>query len=386
MVGLLFGRTGELGAHHDRDIELLGHDLEAPGDFRDLLHPVVDPSRGFHQLQIVDHNEIHTAQAAQPRLHLRDGDAGRVIQKNRRFAQDAGGKRNPSPLVRRQVAHPQLFTGDARLGREQAVDHLLPGHLQVEDRNRTMLLDRDVARDIQSEACLSHAGAGSHNDEVGFVEPGRDLVEGADPRRDPDKLIALIGGELIEHFIVAREHLLDRDQAAGLLALPDIVNPLLRRVQKHGRFGSRIHRLIHNLPGRFDQGADIAFFPDDAGIMRDIGNGRDNLGKPQQIGLPFLTGKKRLRFESLENRDEVDELGFHELRGHDPENRLVFGQIKMFRTQHVRHLVDAVRLHENGAEHRLLGLQAVREIEFVIGIVRHGYSPYAASSALFLIR
>ena len=120
--------------------------------------------------------------------------------------------------------------------------------------------------------------------------------------------------------------------------------------------------------------------------MRDVGNGGDDLGKLQQIGFSFLTGKKRLRLESLENRDEVDELGFHERGGHDPENRLMLGQIKMLRTQHVRHLVDAVRFHENGAEHRLLGFQAVWEVEFVISIIRHGYSPRAAVTAMFLIR
>ena len=245
-----------------------------------------------------------------------------------------------------------------------------------------MLLHSDVAREVQGKARFSHAGTGADDDEVGFVQSGRDLIEGADSRRDSYELIPLVRGEFVEHFVIAREHFLNRHETAGLFPLPDVINPLFSRIHEHGRVDPRVHSLIHDLSGRFDQHAHVAFFPDDAGVMRDIRDGRHNLREFQQIFFALFPGKKRLCLESLEHCDKIDQLGFHELRRHDPENRLMLGQIEMLRAQRVRDLIDALRLHQNGAEHRLLGLQAVRQIELVVYILRHWYSPRRAAGPL----
>ena len=116
MVGLFFGGTSELSTDQDRDIQFFCQDFEAPGNLRNLLYPVVDPPGRFHQLQIVHHDEVHTAQAAQARFHFRNRNARRIVQINRRFAEYAGGEGDPPPFVRRQVADPQFFAGNPRLG------------------------------------------------------------------------------------------------------------------------------------------------------------------------------------------------------------------------------------------------------------------------------
>ena len=134
-------------------------------------------------------------------------------------------------------------------------------------------------------------------------------------------------------------------QAAPLPSLADFVNLLLRRVHEQGRVVARIHGVV-------DERAHIVLFPHDAGIVADIGNGGDDLGHLEQIGLSLLAGEKALRFQRFQNGDEIDGLGFHHLLAHHPVNGLMLGQIKIIGAQDVRHLVDAFGIHQNSAQNR----------------------------------
>ena len=47
LVGALLGATVELADRDDRDLELLGQQLERPGELRDLLLAGLDPLAGL---------------------------------------------------------------------------------------------------------------------------------------------------------------------------------------------------------------------------------------------------------------------------------------------------------------------------------------------------
>ena len=370
MVRLLFSGTRQLRADHQRHIELLGHDLQAAGDFRHLLHAVVGLFGRMHQLQVIDHHEAEVLDAAQPRLHLRHRNAGGIVEEDRRIVQHAGRRRNAAPLVRGQIAHPQLFARHPRFGGKQTVDQLLAGHFQRKHRHRALLLHRHVARDIEHKAGFAHAGTRADDNQVGAVEAGGHRIERRDAGRDAHIVAALTRGELVEHLEVGGQHLGNRQQPALLAVLPDIVDFLFCRIQQQRRLDRRIHRILGNLPRRLDELAHVGLFPDDPGIVADIGYRGHHLRELEQIPLAVFAGKKAVRLERFEHRDEVDRLGFHHLAAHHPVNCLMLGQIELLRAQAVRdHLIQTLRLHQHRTEHRLFRFRGIRQVH-PVGIGR----------------
>ena len=92
--------------------------LEPARDLADLLLPALGVRRALHQLQVVDddHADVGVRLEA-PRLgpHLEQRHARRVVDPDRRVAQDAGGAREPRELVVAQHALAQPLRVDARL-------------------------------------------------------------------------------------------------------------------------------------------------------------------------------------------------------------------------------------------------------------------------------
>ena len=71
MIGTLLTVTGQLRQRQNRNIELLGHNFKASGNFGDFLHTVavVPAARTRHQLKIIYNDQINRPQAAKLRLH-----------------------------------------------------------------------------------------------------------------------------------------------------------------------------------------------------------------------------------------------------------------------------------------------------------------------------
>ena len=55
---------------YKRQVQLLGHDLQTPGDLGHLRHPALDAAAGGHQLQVVDDHQPQVLDPPQPGLHL----------------------------------------------------------------------------------------------------------------------------------------------------------------------------------------------------------------------------------------------------------------------------------------------------------------------------
>ena len=82
------GGAAQLGQGHHRHVQLLGHHLQVPGDFRNLVDAVVRALGAGHQLQVVHDDQIHVVQAAELALHLQHGQAGAVVKVQVRPAED----------------------------------------------------------------------------------------------------------------------------------------------------------------------------------------------------------------------------------------------------------------------------------------------------------
>lgn len=185
VAALLLGAAGELGADQHRHPQLLGHDLQVPGDVRHLGDPVLGLFGRLHQLEVVHDDEVRQrVHPPEPRLDVRHRDGGGVVYVNGQGAEDLRPLPDPRPFVGGEGARPQLFEGYTGLRGEEAVDQLLPGHFEVE-HGHGLALARHVAGQVQGEAGLPHAGAGAHDDEIGAVQAAGVFVEGADAAGDP---------------------------------------------------------------------------------------------------------------------------------------------------------------------------------------------------------
>ena len=66
LVGALLGATVELGERDDRDLELLGEQLDLPGELRDLELAGLDLLARGHQLEVVDDDQPQVVALLEP--------------------------------------------------------------------------------------------------------------------------------------------------------------------------------------------------------------------------------------------------------------------------------------------------------------------------------
>ena len=150
VAGTLIRATRQLGKGDNRHIQLLRHDFEISGHFRNLLNTVLDASARGHQLKVVDDNQTQIGDSAQLGLHLRHRDASAVVNVHRHPGNRLCRYRQTSPVVYAQIAGTQLGALNQRIRRQHTGDQLLPAHLQREHRYRISLLC-NIGCDIHDE-------------------------------------------------------------------------------------------------------------------------------------------------------------------------------------------------------------------------------------------
>ena len=131
-------------------VQLLGHRLQAAGDLRHLLHPVVAAAAGGgpDQLQIVDDDEAEAVLALEPPrpgAQRRHGDAGRVVDEEGQPRQLLRGVHEFREILLAHLAAADAVAGDARVLGQDAGGQLLRRHFQREERHLGALLDLDAA-------------------------------------------------------------------------------------------------------------------------------------------------------------------------------------------------------------------------------------------------
>ena len=93
-----------------------------------------------------------------PRLgsHLEQRHRRRVVDPDRRVAQNSRGAAEANEFVVVQLAFAQPLRIDATFGSEKSLHQLLLAHFEREERDRHVVVERCILRDVENERGLSH--------------------------------------------------------------------------------------------------------------------------------------------------------------------------------------------------------------------------------------
>ena len=170
-------------------LEVAGEHLQLPRDLRDLLDAALGGAAGGHELQVVDDDQPEARQLRlQPpglRAELHHRDRARVVDVDRRLHQLVARRRSSrgqSSAARR----PERSRCDSTFASRahEPLGHLRLRHLEREQRDGRLVPHAEVRRHAEGERGLPHRRPRRHDDQVPRLEPGRDPVEVAVPRRD----------------------------------------------------------------------------------------------------------------------------------------------------------------------------------------------------------
>ena len=112
---------------------------------------------------------------------------------------------------------------DARLGGEQAQRERALGHLEREDRDLLAVIDRRVARDVERQGRLAHAGPRGEDDELARLQAAGHLVEVLEARRHAGQLAGALHQRLdvVERVVHLVVQAAEGDLALGAADLED---------------------------------------------------------------------------------------------------------------------------------------------------------------------
>ena len=203
------------------------------------------------------------------RLHLGDGDAGRVVHIDGRIVELLGRHGQILPVLGTEGTGAERLAVDARFCREDAVGQLFLGHFEAEDGHRYLLLHGHAGGDVQCKAGLAHAGAGSQDDEVAAAQTGQDGIQQAEPGGDALVFVGIGAADLLQ--VGQRFHHAGRKgrQCAGIPPGADLVDALFGVFQQ--QVGVRfIARILQDILCHPHQLADQILFLHDLGIGLDV--------------------------------------------------------------------------------------------------------------------
>ena len=115
-----------------------------------------------------------------------------------------------SRSARKSVAHLLQVHAGARA--KQPLDQLLRAHLQAENRDRAIFVERDVLGDVHGQRCFSHARPRGDDDHFGFVQAivirSRSVNPVAMPADSAMRLVEFLDRlDRLHHLVLHRQHL-----------------------------------------------------------------------------------------------------------------------------------------------------------------------------------
>ena len=377
VLPLLVG-TAELAEAQHRHVQLLGHNLQHPGDVADrllaALTGVAFAAGGVHQLQVVDDHQPQVLDAAALGVHVRHGEHGVVVDADVRLPQGPGGLGHLSPVRGAQPPRQQPPQLHQPLRGQQAGDQLLLAHLQGEHRHRLLALLGHVQGHVQGEGALAHAGAGGQEHQVRAVQAVDLLVHGGKAAGQARQAL-LPGGQGVEPVQHRLEDLAHRRQVLGAAAPADGVDLLLRRLQGGLCLADALLDHAQDVPGGLGQPPQQGLVPDDGHVLHDVGAGGGDLHELDQVAPGGLRVVGAVFLHLLRHGDPVDGLGVAEHGVDGLEDVPVLLDIEVLRLELVHHVLDAVGVDEHGPQSGLLRLQGVGHLTGQQLVHGHGGGP-----------
>lgn len=115
---------------------------------------------------------------------LHDGDAGGIVDVDRRPAQPVRRLDEPVPFLGVQLSGAQARGIDAAFRAEHALHELFLAHFQRE-KGYLSAVQSDIRRNVQRKRGLSHGRAGRHKNEIRFCRPEVSLSRSLKPQLRP---------------------------------------------------------------------------------------------------------------------------------------------------------------------------------------------------------
>ena len=368
VCAVLLRASGKLAQCNDRHIQLFCHDFQVTGDLTDLLHAVLRALARAHKLQIVDDEQPDVRarrvliDAADLRLHLRDGDIRRIVQINMGLGQHLGRAGQVLPVRRGEPAGAEGLAVDGRLAGEDAADELVLCHFKAEHGHGHILLFRHVGRDVQSKRGFAHTGTGREDDQVRTAQAREHGVQIIKACGNAQIFIFIGTGDLLQMSIGVDDDAADGRERRGIASRANFINFLFRALQQQVGV-CFLSCLLQNGLGRIHQLTHTVFFRDNLHIgvrMRKRGHRFSQLG---QVDLGRVLGLKNSGIlHRCQKRDKIHRRAACK-QAHDlGEYLAVLAGIKHLRAQRLHHFGNDVCVQDRRAQHSLFGLHAVRQV------------------------
>ena len=276
------------------------------------------------------------------------------------LAQRADRLRQTPPVALAEEAAAEAVRVDARFGGQHAEEQLFLRHLEAEQPDGHVGLGPHVLRHVEHEAGLAHRRPGRDDDQVGRLQPGRQLVEVGEARRHAgNQLLARV--QLLDGVEARLREIAHRDEAVADVVVGDREDRVLGLIEDDvglvlGRVGGG-----QNPVGGKDQAPQRRLLFDDARVMLDVGRTRHAVHQRRDVGGAADFVEIARSPELLLERDEIDRVAPLDQPDHLVEDAAMRVAEKILRVDHFRGEVERVVVEQNRAEHRAFGLEIVRK-------------------------
>ena len=297
-------------------------------------------------------------QPARLRPHLQNADRGAVVDEHLRVVQAAEGLRQGVVVALAEEPAPELVRIDPRLGRQHAHEQLLLGHLQAEDPDRVVGMHAEMLRDVEDEGGLAHRRPRRDEDEVGRLEPPRQLVEVDEPARNPgDGVLARL--QLVDGRVAGLDEVVEGDESGVDAVVGDAEDRLLRLVEDAvGPALAGVGGLENPVRG----GDDLPprrLLLDDVGVVLDVGGAGHAVDEPRDVRRSADAVEVARPGELVLEGDEVDDLAPLVQVHHLVEHAAVGVAEEVVGVNQLGRLVEGVVLDQDRAEDATLRLEVV---------------------------
>ena len=199
LVVALLHRARQLRQRDNRHVEFLGDRLQAPGDFGNLLHPVVDSLHAgrAHQLEIVDDEQTQVMgplQTPGAGPQLGNGERRGVVDKQGRLVQlGHRGHDLVGEFIAADLAAAKPFGTDLAGFRQQAGGELFRRHLQTEkggDRAfaaRTAVAGGGAVGHVGGQCRFAHGGTSREDQQIRRMQAAELGVQVPEAGADADQ-------------------------------------------------------------------------------------------------------------------------------------------------------------------------------------------------------
>ncbi len=232
-------------------------------------------------------------------------------------------------------------------------------HLEREQGDRDVVLDRRMLGESETERGLTHGGTGGHDHEVGRLEARCDLIEIAEATRHAGDALAALGQRL-DALHGRPEEFLDPREVDAAADLPELHDPVLRLVEQIRGRDVSLERFGHDAGGDLNEAPEERLLANDASVVLDVGGRRDCIDQKRDV----IAAAARLELSAprqlVGERQGIDHVAPFGEGQHAPEQPPVRFAMEHRIVDDLGRAHHGVRIDHHRRENGLLGILRIR--------------------------